>query len=53
MFGANQLLSALKEAAGQQNDFETPIGKIGKEKTTQLIECCFADHSSPDFGGED
>ena len=51
--GSNERLGAVKVAAGQQNDFETPLGKIGKEKTTQLIECCFADHSRPDFGGED
>ena len=43
--GSNERLSAVKVAAGQQNDCETPLGKIGKVKTTQLIECCLTDHS--------
>ncbi len=51
--GSNERFRALKVAAGQQNDFETPLGKIGKEEAAQLIECCFVDHSRPDFGGED
>jgi len=51
--GSNERLSALKVTASQQNDFKASLVKIGKEEAAQLIECCFADHSRPDFGGED
>ena len=42
---ASSVRSAVKVATGQQNDFEMSLGKIGKEKPTQLIECYFADYS--------
>ena len=36
---SNERFSALKVTARQQNDFETPLHKIGKKEATQLIEC--------------
>jgi hypothetical protein len=51
--GSNERLSVLHVAEGQQNDFETAFGKIGKEEAAQLIECCFINHSRSDFGGND
>ena len=37
---SNERFTSLKVTVRQQNDFEAPLGKIGKKEAAQLIECC-------------